>query len=340
MQDAVARTELWFAGMLVLAGDIGGTKTELALYRLEDSPVELERARFKSADYPGLAPVALEFLRGRAVDASAFAVAGPVYDGRSKITNLPWEIDEQALGAALGSRVALLNDLEAAAHGIGELQSSELALLAEGKRDPRGPIALIAAGTGLGEAIAVPTSQGLRVLPSEGGHADFAPRNEVEDALLSFLRARHGGRVSVERAVSGIGLLAIHDFVLAQGLASGSEETRAEMLAGDGAEVIGRKGSSGQDAACERALSIFVGLYGAEAGNLALKALPTGGLFVAGGMAPKLLERLRRGDFMHALLDKGRMATLLARIPVAVVTCPHVALLGARARASMIYKNR
>ncbi len=326
--------------MRVLAGDIGGTKTELGLYRLDPQPVELERARFHSADYPDLEALALEFLHGRRVDTCAFAVAGPVRDGRVQLTNLPWQVAEGALGRALGAPAALLNDLAASALGVGELGPDDLAELAAGERDPQGPIALIGAGTGLGEAVAVPTAGSLRVLASEGGHADFAPRNETEDALLRFLRARHGGRVSVERAVSGPGLVSIHAFVLAQGLAPAAPDTQQQMREGDPAEVIGRRGSDGSDAACARALSIFVALYGAEAGNLALKVLPTGGLFVAGGIAPKLLERLRRGEFMRALLDKGRMSPLLARIPVVVVMSPHVALLGARAHACMIYRQR
>jgi glucokinase len=195
----------------------------------------------------------------------------------------------------------------------------------------------VAAGTGLGEAIGVPTAGGLRVLPSEGGHSDFAPRNEVEIEMLRFLLKRHPARVSAERVLSGPGLVAVYDFVIEEGLVRASPQARAEMLATDPAAVIGRLGTSGEDPACERALSLFVSLYGSEAGNLALKVLPTGGLFIGGGIAPKLLDRLRRGDFMEALCTKGRMSELLTNIPVSVVTSPDVAVLGARAAAKVVF---
>jgi glucokinase len=282
--------------------------------------------------------VVAEFLHGRRVDAAGFAVAGPVKNGHCKTTNLPWEIAQTGLATALEADVALLNDLAACVVGIGELSKEDLVWLAEHKRDPLGPIAALGAGTGLGEAVGVPTSGGLVPLASEGGHADFAARTETEIDLLRFLQTRHGGHVSSERALSGPGLVSIYQFVVARGLAPASPSIEAEMRAGDAAAIIGTRGGPGGDPACARALSIFVALYGAEAGNLALKVLPTGGLFLVGGMAPKLIERLRGGDFMQAMLDKGRMSGLLAEIPVAVVTSPHVALFGARAQASVLYK--
>jgi glucokinase len=321
---------------VILAGDIGGTKTELGLY---DGTVELERARFKSHDYPGLEALVQEFLHGRRVQAAAFAVAGPVAGGRSKTTNLPWELDERALAAELGAKVELLNDLAAALLGVDSLDSTELTWLAQHEREPGGVMAAIGAGTGLGEAIAVPSAQGLTLIASEGGHADFAAHDEVEIELLRFLKQRHGDHVSLERTLSGSGLVAIYDFVVARGLALTSEETCAQMHADDPAAVVGRCGLQGSDAACVQALSIFVRLYGAEAGNLALKVLPWGGLFLVGGIAPKLIERLRQGDFMRSMLNKGRMSGLLSQIPVAVVMNPHVPLLGARARANMLYRT-
>jgi glucokinase len=321
---------------VILAGDIGGTKTELGLY---DGAVEVERARFASHDYPGLANVAREFLHGRRVQAAAFAVAGPVAGGRSKTTNLPWEIDERALAAEFGAKVGLLNDLAAALLGIDALEPAELVWLAQREREQGGVIAAIGAGTGLGEAIAVPSAQGLTLVASEGGHADFTPHDEREIELLRFLKQRHGDHVSLERALSGAGLVAIYEFVVARGLAASSEETRALMRADDPAAVVGRCGAQGSDAACAQALSIFVSLYGAEAGNLALKVVPRGGLFLVGGIAPKLIERLRQGDFMRSMLNKGRMSELMASIPVAVVMNPHVTLLGARAHANMLYRT-
>jgi glucokinase len=324
--------------MRILTGDIGGTKTDLALYD-HDGECLVER-RYSSADFPSLEAVSRDFLGTTSIDAAAFAVAGPVRDGHCKATNLPWEMDEISLGDDLGAPVTLLNDLAAVICGIPHLDPArDLVVLAAGERDAKGPFAVIGAGTGLGEGVGVPTPEGVRVLPSEGGHADLPARDELEIDLLRFLQRRHPQRVSLERAVSGPGLVAIYDFVVERELASSKAETRAAMLAGDPGAVIGRLGSDGSDAACQRALDIFISLYGSEAGNLALKVLPTGGLFVAGGIARKLIERLTRGDFMHALVTKGRMTEVLQRIPVAVITCPHVALIGARAMANVVFNK-
>lgn len=327
--------------MRVLAGDIGGTKTELALYEHDGGFTELASRRFSSRAYPSFDLVVQEFLQGAPVDAACFAVAGPVVDGRSKATNLPWELDERALAAVIGAPVVLTNDFAATVLGIPELAPDDLEWIADNPRDPQGPIAVLGAGTGLGEGIAVPTERGLRVLASEGGHSDLAPRNEVEVELLWFLRERHRRRVSIERAVSGPGLIALHAFVVARGLASSDPETEAQMQAGDPAEVISRRALAQEDPACERALQLFVSLYGSEAGNLALKVLPTGGLFIAGGIAPKLIATAvtRTGEFMRAMLDKGRMSGLLATLPVAVVMNPRVPLLGARAKAAAILQS-
>jgi glucokinase len=332
--------------MLLVAGDVGGTKTLLGLYEYDpdarpaEPPRELERARFGSKEHPSLEAVLEQFLKGRHVAVGVFAVAGPVVDGRWKATNFHWELDTRTLSAGLNAPVALLNDLEAAVHGLPELRDDELRVLSPGTRDPSGPIAVIAAGTGLGEAIAVPLpGGGLRVLASEGGHTDFAARNALEIALLQFLFARHKKRISVERAVSGPGLVALHDFVLAEALVASDPETAGQMRAGDPGEVIARRGERGEDAACARALDLFVALYGAEAGNLALKVLPTGGLYVAGATAQKLAARLARGDFMAAFLDKGRMSPLLARLPVLLVLQPDLGLLGARSHAAGICRT-
>lgn len=317
--------------MQILAGDIGGTKTELVIYEGEPGRLaQRSRVRVASSEHAGLLEIAAPLVRGMRLDAAVFGVAGPVRDGRCKTTNLPWQLDEITLSDSLGCPVRLLNDFSAVVLGVEELKPSELHVLQVGERDPSGPIAVLGAGTGMGEGIGVRSADGLEALASEGGHRDLAPRNGVEDRLLTHLRGQLGGRVSVERVVSGPGLIMLYRFVVAEGLAPERSEVAAELLAGDAAAVIGRRGQDGSDAACVRALDLFIGLYGAEAGNLALTLLPTRGLYIAGGIAPKLIERIARGDFMAALLDKGRMATMLSKIPVAVVLEPRVGLLGSR----------
>jgi glucokinase len=316
--------------MRTLVGDIGGTKTELALF---DRTELVDRARYDSRAFPSLDVIITRFLSGRGIDAGALAIAGPIHNGACKTTNLPWEITQADLSTRLRARITLLNDFAAVVLGIPQLdRERDLLVLARGEYDEQAPFAVIGAGTGLGEAVGVPFAGSVRVLSGEGGHADFAPRNDVEIELLRFLQARHGERVSVERAISGPGLAAIYDFVCEHAIAEPNAETRAALLAeADRPAVIGALGSRGEDPACTSAVDLFVALYGAEAGNLALKVLPTGGLYVAGGIAPKLAERISRGDFMQAFVSKGRMSEVLTRIPVAVVMNPDVALLGALA---------
>lgn len=330
----------------LLVGDIGGTKTALYLYAQEQGGAfrELQSQRFASADYPGLLPIVQAFLRtsesqgtrgvaSGSLCAAAFGVAGPVRDGTSKTTNLPWIIEASSLRAALGVPVSLINDFHAIALGIAELEPSSFQVLQQGARDPHGAIAILGAGTGLGEAIALPSRDGLRVLESEGGHVDFAPRSELEFDLLRFLWGRHA-RVSVERVVSGPGLKALYDFVVARGLEWESPAVRARFASEDPSQVIGELGLLGSDPACVRALDLFASLYGSEAGNLALKVLPRGGLFVSGGIAPKLISKLQDGTFMRAMVDKGRLSVELERLHVAVVMDPLVGILGARALAA------
>ncbi|WP_434414938.1 glucokinase [Nannocystis pusilla] len=320
--------------MRVLAGDIGGTKTLLAVLeqRTDGRLYVLERQRYVSAEHPGLAPIVRDFLARTNVPditRAGFGVAGPVVDRRSRVTNLPWQIDADVLAGELGLQsVALVNDFAAVALGLRVLGPDDLEILQEGERDPAGPSALIGAGTGLGEAVLVPTAEGPRFLASEGGHCDLAPRNELEIALLRFLLKRHH-RVSYERIVSGPGLVTAYEFVVAEGLEPELSDTRARMAAEDPGAVIGERALVGDDPACVRAVDIFLDLYGAEAGNLALKVLPTGGLYVAGGIAGKLLPRLRQGRFIAAFGDKGRMSPLLRNMHVAVVKNTDVGLLGA-----------
>ncbi len=324
--------------MQILTGDIGGTKTDLCLYEddLGDDWREIRSARFPSADHAGPEAMVEQLLGSgtKAPEAIVFGVAGPVRDGHCRTTNLPWELDARELSRALGTRVRLINDFHAVALGVGELAEDALEVLNPGEVDREGPVAVIGAGTGLGEAVAIPLpgQSAPRVVVSEGGHADFAPRNETEIELLRFLQQQHG-RVSWERVLSGPGLAAVYQFVISWGVVSEKPGTRSALREGEPGGVIGERALERSDPACERAVEIFVSLYGAEAGNLALKCLPTGGLFVAGGMAPKLIDVIRRGDFLQAFLDKGRMKDVLERIRVSVVLDPGVGLLGARAHA-------
>ena len=333
-------------GTRVLAGDVGGTKTVLSLCeRRESGWREVATTTFPSASHAGLEAPALAFLReagGAPIDAAAFGVAGPVKDGRVHTTNLPWVVDARALASTLAAapadppRVAVVNDFEATARGLLELEAHEVVVLQEGALEPTAPVAVLGAGTGLGAALLVPTRPGARVLPTEGGHTDFAPRDELEDGLLRFLRRQFPDHVSYERVLSGSGLAALHAYIVESGLAPTLPTTLARLEAEDPGAVIGELGASGADPACARAVAMFASIYGAEAGNLALKTLPRGGLFVSGGIAPKLLDVLRRGAFLESFLAKGRMRPVLETIRVAVVVEPRVALYGARALAESL----
>jgi glucokinase len=322
----------------LLAGDIGGTKTALCLYERDPQSGyrEVAAARYVSAEYSGLAPIIRDFLQTALGDRSAdtvrgaaFGVAGPVENGVCKTTNLPWVIEERLLSQTVAAPVALINDFHAVALGIGELQPEDFEVLQQGERDPMAPVAILGAGTGLGEAILVPGPRGPQVIASEGGHVDFAPRSPLEVELLQFLWKRHR-RVSVERVVSGPGIKALYDFVVESGQALESPAVRDALEKEDPSRVIGEHGVAGSDAACVKAVDLFVSLYGSEAGNLALKILPKGGVFVAGGVAPKLIAKIRDGSFMHAFHDKGRLSSALMGLHVSVVMNPHVGLFGAR----------
>jgi glucokinase len=319
--------------MRILAADVGGTKTELALYvRAGEggSLREIRSERYASADFDGIASIIRRFLGDEPVDRAGIGVAGPVVEDTCRTTNLPWALDARQLERELGiPEVHLLNDFSAVALGIDVLGPSDLAVLQEGVVDPQGPVIVLGAGTGLGEAIVVPMDGQRRVLSTEGGHTDFAPRNEEEIALLRFLLRRHA-RVSVERVVSGQGLVALYDFVVAEGLAPTTEETRRRMGAEDPGKVIGESALAGTDPACVKAVDMFVAAYGAEAGNLALTVLPTGGVYLAGGIAPRLIERFQGDAFMGPFRTKGRMSYLLEPMRVAVIMNTRVGLLGAR----------
>lgn len=324
--------------MRVLAADVGGTKTLLSLHEVDDEGFqrEVRSRRYASRDFPGLADLIGIFLGADlpTVSHAGIGVAGPMTvdaDGgqTARTTNLPWRIDARALERTLGiGRVRLINDFHAVALGIPRLAPEDLAVLQEGVVEPGGPIAILGAGTGLGEAIVLPVGGQWKVIASEGGHCDFAPRNELEIELLRYLLERHE-RVSYERVVSGPALVTLYRFLVHKGLVPERSDTHTRMASEDPSAVIGERALAGDDPACVRTVEFFLGLYGAEAGNLALKVLPKGGLYVAGGVAPRLLPKLREGGFLQAFRDKGRMSSLLEATRVSVVLNPRVGLIGA-----------
>lgn len=322
---------------MILAGDVGGTKTALALFEREGAGLTLTReATLSSRDFASLEAAIEHFLdAGPRSDIAALCigVAGPVVDGRCVATNLAWEVDERMLATTLGAkRARLLNDLEAAAYGVLVLGDEQLRCLQAGV-PRRGNIAVIAAGTGLGEALIVTDGVRRTVIATEGGHADFAPRGDLEEGLLRFLR-REFGRVSYERVLSGPGVYNIYRFLREAGVAPESKTIAARLLEGDPSATIAESALSAADPLCMRTLDVFVSVYGAEAGNLALKALALGGVVVTGGIAPKILARLTDSTFIDAFRDKGRLAPLMRSVPVHVVMEPRAPLLGAAKVAS------
>jgi|OpeIllAssembly_1097287.scaffolds.fasta_scaffold19646_1 glucokinase len=321
---------------MILAGDVGGTKTSLALYRREGGGLLRDRmATYRSREHAGLDSILRDFLRGEAsVERACVGVAGPVEDGRCKLTNLDWEVDEASLRRTLGVREAyLVNDLQATASSLPFLRKSDRAMLQEGGTDPRGNMAVLSAGTGLGEGFLVDSGAGYIPLASEGGHVDFAPRDEREVRLHAFLRAKHG-RVSVERVLSGPGLHDVYRFLREEERRTEEPGIAAEVAGGEPQHAIVRHGLAGGPGACAETVRIFCSLYGAEAGNLALQYLATGGVYLGGGIAPAILPALRRGEFLSAFLDKGRMRNLLSRVPVTVILDPAAPLLGAASYAA------
>jgi glucokinase len=316
---------------MILAGDIGGTKTVLAIVRPTSSGRDVVReVTFASREYKRFDDLLAAFLKecGVRPEAICLGVAGPVRDGRCETTNLPWVLDERGLGRAVGARaVKLLNDVEATAFGVLALREDEIIVLNAG-RQAVGNIAVIAAGTGLGEAILAWDGSRYVAVASEGGHADFAPRTDREIELLRFLRAEFG-RVSYERVVSGPGQYNIYRFLRDTRFGEEPAWLRAELGAGDPSAVVTRVALACGHPLCVEALDLFAELYGAEAGNLALKAFAIGGVFVAGGIAPKIVNKLRDGVFMAAFAAKGRYRALMESIPVTVSLNPRTPLLGA-----------
>lgn len=320
--------------MIVLAGDVGGTKTDLALFEKDARGKGLRMVRdmtLPSGDFPSLEAIIERFLDSGPrpiVEAACLGVAGPVVDGRCQATNLPWVIDERLLTYAIPApRVKLLNDLEVAAHGVLGLPEDDLRSLQQGV-PRRGNLVLIAAGTGLGEALIIRDGDRRIVIASEGGHGDLAARNDLEDDLLRYLR-KEFGRVSYERVLAGAGLFNVYRFLRDTGWAKEIPAVAERMRKENPNAIVTELGLSKRDALCDKALDIFVAIYGAEAGNLALKAMAVGGVLVGGGIAPRIIERLAAGGFVAAFRDKGRLAPLMESIPIHVSLNPRAPLFGA-----------
>ena len=328
--------------MKVLAGDIGGTSARLAIFDVCAGDARLlYKRRFASKDFARLAPIIKTFAKDVAdlPDAACFGIACPVVNGACSVTNLSWTIDRQSLASEIGiPRVELINDFQALGHAVPRLGSSDLALLQTGEPDDRGVKALIGAGTGLGEAFVTWTDDTYNVHASEGGHTSFSARNDRESRLLASL-ANSYGHVSSERVVSGPGLVSIYQHLAAIGEAEEQDSVRAEMERSDPAAVISGHALGGTDPLCERALDMFASAYGAQAGDLALTVMATGGVYVAGGIAPRILAKLRDGSFMNAFRAKGRLSDVLSRVPVSVIVNPDVGLLGAAAVAMRLWPD-
>ncbi|HEX8722295.1 MAG TPA: glucokinase [Pyrinomonadaceae bacterium] len=321
---------------MIIAGDIGGTKTNVALFRAEGGRVgrPLVQQSFPSARYGSLEEILAEFVAARQtagpVTHACFGVAGPVVRGRVEGTNLAWTMSEESLASALGlPRVRLINDLEATAYGIGELQPEQFHTLNEGDGGRAGHRGLIAAGTGLGMAAIYFDGAGYHPMPSEGGHIDFAPRDGREFEMLEYLREKVGGRVSYERVLSGMGLFNIYSFLRDRGHFEEPAWLAEEIRAGDPSAAVSRAALAGKSELAATALQMFVEVYGAMAGNLALLLKSVGGLYVGGGIAPKIMEKLKDGTFMRHYGDKGRMSGLVMSIPVRVILDDKTALYGA-----------
>ena len=315
-----------------LAGDIGGTKTALAIFDTELGPrTFLEQATFPSADYPSLDALVVEFLKGKKwqLGRASFDVAGPVVNGRCQATNLPWVIEEVSLSKELGIPVRLLNDLDAVAHAIPLLEPSDLETLNQGTPVKHGALAVIAPGTGLGEGFLGWDGNGYRPFPSEGGHSDFAPSGPMQLKLLTYLMDRFG-HVSYERVCSGIGLPNLYAFIKDTGICSEPAWLHDQIAAApDPTPVISQAALDDKADIAVATLDLFVSILGSEAGNLALKVLATGGVYLGGGIPPRIIPFLKKAEFFHMFQNKGRFSTLLANMPIYVILNHEAALIGA-----------
>jgi glucokinase len=320
---------------MLLAGDIGGTKTNLGVYSPGSGPRSpISEATFPSSRYPSLEALAQDFLGqiNLEVKSASFGVAGPVVEGRAKVTNLPWEIEAEKLRKALNvSSVTLINDLEAIAHAVPFLEPKDLHTLNDGKSAAGGNLAVIAPGTGLGEAFLAWDGSRYFAYASEGGHADFAPKNSSELELLEYLMKKYE-HVSMERVCSGIGIPNIYSFLKESGRFSEPGWLSEKLSQStDPTPVIMRSALDEEKKCgiCQETLRMFVSIMGSEAGNLVLKVFATGGVYLGGGIPPRILKALEDPGFIDSFLHKGRMKGMLSKVPIHVILNPKVALLGA-----------
>jgi glucokinase len=333
------------SAVMLLAGDIGGTKTLLGLFersRAGERPRPVRVREFGTLDFDAFEDIVEEFLGVRdgaeaaSVDAMCVGVAGPVNGLVARLTNVPWIVNLGLVAKRVGrARLKLLNDLEAMAHGVAFLEPDELAVLQEGIANPRGNAALIAAGTGLGEALLHNVNGRFLPSPSEGGHADFSPRNREELELMSHAM-RERGRVEVETFLSGPGILNVYRFVHGSPDDTGCPGVRDGSDPVDAPAQITQAGLTSQCDRCVDTLNLFVDMYGSEAGNLALRSVATAGIYVGGGIAPKILPALETGRFLEAFRDKPPMSDLLATIPIRVILNEQAGLVGASVHAAQL----
>lgn len=317
--------------MKILAGDIGGTKTSLAVFEVNGTKLEMQTLeKYPSQKYGSLDEIVRQFVESQDTQCewASFGIAGPVRNGRAETTNLPWMIDAQQLSEDIGFRkVWLMNDLEANAWGISALEEKDFCVLSEGKPDPNGNASIISAGTGLGQAGMYWNGEQHRPFASEGGHSDFAPHSDLEIDLLHYLKQRYA-HVSWERVVSGMGLVNIFEFLTHHRRSKTPTWLVEQMEEGDQAAAISKAANDKTCPICSETLELFIHLYGVEAGNQALKIMSTGGVYLGGGIAPKNLDLFRKGTFLKSFRAKGRMESLMQDIPVKVILNDLTALYG------------
>ena len=333
---------------MFLVGDIGGTKTNIAILEQQNGRFKtLYEKSFISNNYDSLRTIVDKVINEELknkfnLSHACFGVAGPIKDGLCDATNLPWLVDSKKIADLLNlphNNVCLLNDLEAAAYGIEVLEDKDVFVLNEGSSQKNRTLALISAGTGLGESIIFWDGQKYRPSPSEGGHTDFAPRNKIEIDILNYLITKYG-RISYERILSGPGLLNIYNFFKDTAYQNTPEWLIERFKKENPSAVISDTAMSKKDICCEKALDLFVSVYGAEAGNLALTAMAVGGVYIGGGIAPKILDKLKEGSFMQAFTHKGRLSVLISHIPVKVILNDKVPLLGCGNFLNIHFQNK